>query len=115
VATYTQDGELIDERDAAIPTATPGIVKIKLEPGEPVPAWVMSTARQPDGSLWAYGPTNNALAMGKILAAVDTMAALPGQVIDTASEAFETVKANLPHMGVLVALVALAFIVNREK
>lgn len=115
MATYTQDGELIDERDAAIPTATPGIVKIKLAAGEPVPAWVMSTTRQPDGSLWAYGPTENALAMGKVLAAFDTIAALPGQIVEQAGDALETVRANLPHVGVLIALVALAFIVNRGK
>lgn len=82
MATYDQDGNTV------YPTADPDIVKEHLRPGQTPPVYA-TTVPDGQGGQWAYYPTQAALAMGKVLAAIDTVAEIPGQVAEQARGALK--------------------------
>lgn len=82
MATYDQNGNTV------YPTADPDIVKEHLQPGQTPPLYA-TTVPDGAGGSWAYYPTQTALAMGKVFAALDTVAELPAQIADQARGALK--------------------------
>jgi hypothetical protein len=72
-------------------TADPNIVKMRILPQDPQPAWATAFNNQPDGSHWIFGPTAQALISGNISAMTDSVAAIPGQVQQNVQDAANAV------------------------
>ena len=109
----TAQGSAIPPNDAAIPTMDPNFVKVKVPADGTPPGDAVAYAKQPDGSLWAYIPTEQARRMGKIMAAVDTVVALPGQIADTAQNFIETTPTLMRWIIIGIVGVAAIELLNR--
>lgn len=83
MATYDQQGNPVSVSDAVFETSTPGIIKAVAPKGGPYPAFTMAVASRDADTDWAYGPTQSALMMGKVLAAVDTIMDTPDRLSET--------------------------------
>ena len=116
MATYDQQGNVISEDIAVYPTADPDIVKMKVKPGQSLP--VYSTLAEINGQAWAFFPTEKALAIGKVIAALDTVSELPTQIeqqfTELAKAAQDTV-AGIPDALklLIVAVVAYGFLTRK--
>lgn len=89
------------------PTVDPNIVRERKTPGESMPEWAMAA----DSEYW-YGPTQNALLAGKVIAAIQTVAEVPERIYDAVSDVAEAVADNLPSVAkwAIAALIAYAVI-----
>lgn len=104
MATYDQDGNTV------YPTDDPNVVKEHLRPGQSAPLY---STLVPDGAggNWAYYPTQTALMLGKVMAAVDTVAALPDQLAEQGRAALN----QLPNYVLygIIAFVAYEVLLRR--
>lgn len=112
---YVPDSVTIDNDTGAVEaTLTPGIVREKIPEGQsasPMPSWADAS----DGVYW-YGPTDAAIAEGKLIAAAQTLAEVPERVVDLFTNAANAVKTAVPQIGVwvVIGLVAYAVIKGSE-
>ena len=105
MATYDESGNTV------YPTADPNIVKEHLQPGQTPPMYA-TTVPDGQGGEWAYYPTQTALRAGKVIAALDTISALPEQITDqigSAVDAAREVTKSVPTILLIAGGLFVAF------
>ncbi len=112
MATYDQSGNVIPESAAYYDTSNPDVAKMRAGAG-PMPEY--TTTVNIGGIDWWYFPKEEALRMGKIQAAMDTLAALPAQIEEQITAGVQGVKDSIGVISPAIVVLGIIWLVSQFR